>query len=123
MREAVGVAPGFAWVVDAMRCDAGRLRSTEALGAVFASLVAELGLRPLGKPVWHRFPGPGGVTGFLLLSESHVAVHTFPEREFAAFDLYCCRERPDWPWARRLEEHLGARDVRVRRIDRGVDAP
>jgi S-adenosylmethionine decarboxylase len=89
---------------------------------VFEALVAELSLRPLGPPVWHRFPGPGGITGFLLLTESHVAVHTFPERGFAAFDLYCCRERPEWPWAARLSDHLGALDVRVRRLARGEGA-
>jgi S-adenosylmethionine decarboxylase len=123
MREGDGVAPGHAWVVDAMRCDAARLRSTDALGAVFEALVAELGLKPLAPPVWHRFPGPGGITGFLLLTESHVAVHTFPERGFAAFDLYCCRERPEWPWAERLSDHLGAADVRVRRLARGEGTP
>jgi S-adenosylmethionine decarboxylase len=122
MREGVGIATGHAWVVDALRCDEGRLRSTEALGAVFEALVRELDLKPLGPPTWHRFPGPGGVTGFLLLSESHVAVHTFPEVGFAAFDLYCCRERADWPWAERLLEHLGAEAVRVRRLARGDDA-
>jgi S-adenosylmethionine decarboxylase len=59
------------------------------------------------------------VTGFLLLSESHLSVHTFPERGFAAFDLYCCRERAPWAWDRELLVRLGARDVRVRSIARG----
>ena len=44
----------------------------------------------------------GGITGLLLLTESHLACHTFPERGFAAFNLYCCRPREDWPWPERL---------------------
>jgi S-adenosylmethionine decarboxylase len=111
--------PGRAWVVDAFECDPGRLRSREALGAVFAALVADLSLRPLAPPAWHAFPAPGGITGFVLLSESHLAVHTFPETGFAAFDLYCCNGRPEWPWATRLARHLGAARVRVRRLVRG----
>ncbi|MBM2577788.1 adenosylmethionine decarboxylase [Jannaschia sp. Os4] len=37
----------------------------------------------------HPFPG-GGVTGVLLLAESHVTVHTWPEHGYAAFDLFLC---------------------------------
>jgi S-adenosylmethionine decarboxylase len=97
------------------------LRSTKALERVFDALVADLGLHPVREIVWQRFPEPGGVTGFLLLSESHIACHTFPERRFAAFDLYCCRPRREWPWSERLCDFIGAERVDVRCIERGVD--
>ena len=114
---------GSAWVIDAFGCDPERLRSAPALAGVFAAVVEEMGLRPLREPVWHAFPDPGGVTGFQLLTESHLAVHTFPERGFAAFDLYCCRARPEWPWAARLASLLGAAAVNIRRLPRGEEAP
>jgi len=112
---------GAAWIVDAFRCDPMRLRSTEALVRVFWALVAELDLHPVRDAVWQEFPGEGGVTGFLLLSESHVACHTFPERRLATFDLYCCRPRPEWPWARRLRDLISAERVSVRRVERGIE--
>jgi S-adenosylmethionine decarboxylase len=114
---------GHAWIVDAFACDPERLRSFARLDEVFRAVVADLALHPLREAAWHSFPGPGGVTGFLLLTESHLAVHTFPESGFAAFDLYCCRERPEWPWEERLRGLLGARRVRVRRLDRGEAKP
>ena len=110
---------GTEWLVDAHGCDADRLRSQEALGALFDRIVQELGLRAAGGPVWHVFPGPGGVTGMLLLTESHLTCHTFPERAFASFNLYCCRPREEWPWQERLAESLGARRVEVRSFLRG----
>lgn len=110
---------GEAWVVDAHGCDPERLRSRTALQSVFTAMVEEMGLRPLGPAAWHAFPAPGGWTGFLLLTESHLACHTFPETGFAALDLYCCRRLGEWPWAERLRELLGARSVEVRRIPRG----
>lgn len=113
------VGTGEALAVDAYGCDAARLRSSEALSAVFDAVVGELALRPLAPARWHAFPGAGGVTGFLLLAESHLAVHTFPERGFAAFDLYCCRPREPWPWSERLAALLGASRVTVRRLVRG----
>jgi S-adenosylmethionine decarboxylase len=113
------VPTGTEWIVDAHECEPSTLRSREALAAVFARIVEELGLHAAGEPQWRTFPGEGGVTGLLLLTESHLACHTFPERGFAAFNLYCCQPRQDWPWPERLAQALGARRVAVRRIERG----
>ena len=44
----------------------------------------------------HRFGDGGGVTGVAVLAESHISIHTWPERSFAAFDVFMCgRCRPD----------------------------
>jgi S-adenosylmethionine decarboxylase len=96
------------------------LRSLDGLQALFARIVEELGLRPVAPPTWHQFPDAGGVTGLVVLSESHLACHTFPERGFAALNLYCCRPRASWPWAARLADALGATDVRVTTQSRGA---
>ena len=109
---------GTEWLIEASGCDAGALRDVGRLRGVFARAVEELGLRVVGEPLWHKFPGEGGVTGLAMLTESHLACHTYPEFGVAAFNLYCCRERPEWPWAERLGEMLGAAEVRVRSVSR-----
>jgi S-adenosylmethionine decarboxylase len=111
---------GHEWVVDACGCDPGALRDLGLLQDVLGRVVAELGLKPVGAPSWHKFPGEGGVTGIILLSESHLACHTYPELGAATFNLYCCRERPEWPWSERLRESLGASEVTIRRLERTV---
>src|ERR1041385_2496313 len=88
---------GTEWIVDAGGCDAGRLRDVDVLRALLDRAVAELGLVVVAEPSWRSFPGHGGVTGMLLLSESHLTCHTYPEHGVASFNLYCCRERPLWP--------------------------
>lgn len=113
---------GTEWLVEASGCDAEALGDVERLRAVFARAVTELGLSVVGEPQWHKFPGPGGVTGLALLTESHLACHTYPEFRLAAFNLYCCRERAEWDWEARLCELLGAREVRVRRLTREFGA-
>jgi len=113
------VNAGRIWIVDASGCDPERLRSKERIAEVFDAAVRELGLHPAGPAFWHVFPAPGGVTGLLPLSESHLACHTFPETGAATFDLHCCRPRDDWPWDERLAKFLGATRVVVRRLDRG----
>jgi len=110
---------GIEHVVDASGCDPDALRSPAVLQALFRDIVQSLGLTPIGAPIWHTFPGAGGVTGIIMLSESHLSVHTYPETGFAAFDLYCCRPLVDWPWKQKLVAALGAREVTVKVIDRG----
>lgn len=40
----------------------------------------------------HHFGGGGGVSGVAVLAESHISVHTWPERNYAAFDVFMCGE-------------------------------
>ncbi len=114
-----GIPLGTEWIVDAFGCDPSSLRSSVSLVRLFARIVEEMELRPIGEAVWHVFPGQGGITGVLLLSESHLACHTFPEHGFAAFNLYSCRPAHEWPWAERLKEAIGATHVHLRSFSRG----
>lgn len=111
---------GREWIVDATGASPEALRDLELLQGAVALLISEMRLSPIGAPQWHVFPGEAGVTGMVMLSESHVTVHTFPETGLATFNLYCCRPRPAWPWRERLMQLLGATHVHVRELERGV---
>ena len=111
---------GCEWIVDAGGCSRDRLRSLECVRAVCERAVRELELLVVGQPLWRQFPEPGGVTGLYLLSESHLACHTWPELGLATFNLFSCRRRGDWPWEDRLSEMLGAESVSVRIAERGI---
>ncbi len=109
---------GSEWIVEAYGCDARRLADPAALRALFNAIVSELSLHPVGDAVWHQFPTPGGVTGLLMLAESHLTVHTFPEHASACINLFCCTPRAAWDWEARLAALLGAQSVRVRELAR-----
>lgn len=109
---------GQEWVIEAHGCAPGLLRSLPTIEALFARAIAELSLHPVAPAVWHVFPPPGGVSGLVLLSESHLTCHTFPESGTAAFNLYCCRPRAPWDFEARLREALGAQAVEVRTLAR-----
>jgi S-adenosylmethionine decarboxylase len=111
---------GTEWLIEASGCGEDALRDEARLREVFARAIRELDLRVVGEQMWHKFPGEGGVTGLAMLTESHLACHTYPELGTATFNLYCCRERAAWPWDERLREMLGARDVCVRSVLRAA---
>ncbi len=112
-------APGVEWLVEAFGCRPGALASRPTLLAFLDRAVSELRLHPVAAPLVHLFPPPGGITAVLVLSESHLTLHTFPEAGYAALNLYCCRARPRWDFAARCQELLGAERTEVVEVRRG----
>jgi S-adenosylmethionine decarboxylase len=110
---------GYEWLVDAVGCRPDLLADGAVLRDLCDQIVAQLELHVIGEGKWHQFPSPGGLTGLYLLTESHLACHTYPECGLATFNLYCCRPRPCWPWEEKLRGQLGAVRVTVRSTTRG----
>ncbi len=87
------------------RPDAPPMRQPDALRALCLQAVAGAGLTPVGE-LFHRFEqgaseadggrdhagitGGGGITGVVLLAESHLAIHTWPEIGAVTLDVYVC---------------------------------
>jgi len=112
---------GIEWVVEAWGCSVESLRDSRVLRSLFDSLIADLRLRPVGKTVWHQFPGTGGLTGLCLLAESHLTCHTFPEHQSVCLNLFCCVPRAEWGFEEQLRNRLGASHVSVRRLIRSYE--
>ena len=75
------------------RCATQWLVDAQALGTACAKAAEAVGLQVVAK-LAHAFPatstGPGGVTATVLLAESHLCVHTWPEQRGATLDVYVC---------------------------------
>ncbi|MDA7419174.1 adenosylmethionine decarboxylase [Xenophilus arseniciresistens] len=75
------------------QCDARWLVDAQALGERCTAAVRSAGLQAVGQ-LFHSFPatdqGPGGVTATVLLAESHLCVHTWPEHRAVTLDVYVC---------------------------------
>ena len=113
---------GTEWLVEAAGCAPAALRNLALMRQIFDRIVDDLGLKAIDS-VWHKFPGEGGVTGLIALTESHLACHTYPEHRIATFNLYCCRTRPEWDWETNLTNQLGAETVTLTKIERGEANP
>ncbi len=70
------------------------MRDADALRDRCLASVRDCGLRAVGT-LFHPFEPPGGVTGVVLLAESHLAVHTWPEQSAVTLDVYVCNFSTD----------------------------
>ena len=80
------------------QCPEALLTSADSLATLCRQATLDAGLTIVGEH-WHKFPPyqgvDGGVTGTLLLAESHLAVHTWPERDGVTLDVYVCNFTED----------------------------
>ena len=109
---------GMEWIIDAQGCSAEALRNAELLRKLFRKIVEDLELHTVGETHWHQFPGSGGITGLCLLSESHLACHTFPEYGSLCLNLFSCVACPQWDFEKHLPELFSATSVGVRTVVR-----
>ncbi len=72
------------------------------------------------KVVFHRFE-PQGVSGVVVLAESHISIHTWPEAGYAAVDFYTCGDHTD-PWlaCEYAGQKLGATSMLTTEVKRGI---
>ena len=75
-------------------CPASLLRDSAALKDACVEFVTNAGLTAVGEH-FHTFADAGGVTGLVLLAESHLAIHTWPELNAVTLDVYVCNFRDD----------------------------
>ena len=68
----------------------------------------------------HHFTPNGGISGVAVLAESHISVHTWPERDFAAFDVFMCGDaKPEMAIAV-LKQHFSPSRMEVTDHLRGI---
>lgn len=82
---------------------------------------AELAGATIVKSVFHKF-SPQGVSGVVVIQESHFAIHTWPEHDYAAIDLFTCTDKMNFEKALNyMKEVFGCDVLKHKMLKRGVD--
>jgi S-adenosylmethionine decarboxylase len=110
-------ACGLHLLADLRGVDPSLLGDAAGLDALLRRAALAAGARILHGH-FHHFGAEGGVTGVLLLAESHLSIHTWPEAGFAALDIFMCGAARLEAALDEIRRALAPRDCRVRRIER-----
>jgi S-adenosylmethionine decarboxylase proenzyme len=99
-------------------CDTAALNSPADLKELLLEAVRR-GRGTIVTEVFHTF-SPHGVSGVVVIAESHVAIHTWPERGYAAVDIFSCGTKLDHAAIRDwIRDGLGADRIEIRELTRG----
>lgn len=102
-------------------CDRSILDDPERVERILVEAALGAGAE-VRETAFHKF-SPQGVSGVVIISESHVAVHTWPEFGYAALDVFTCGERVDpWDVCEQIVERFGAASVTASETLRGIQA-
>ncbi len=120
---------GVHLMIDGYDADGPLMTDATALRGLLEALPGEMGMHAICAPVvvsvgpnCHK--DPGGLSGFVMIAESHISFHTFPGRRFVTIDLYTCQtglDRQGTIDRLRRAFRLGDADVHVQ--ERGLRYP
>ncbi|MEK7553690.1 MAG: adenosylmethionine decarboxylase [Patescibacteria group bacterium] len=110
-------------IIDAYGIQYKKLRNQKSIRALLKDLPKKFKMRPLGKEAVKKvasdFYPDWGVSGFVMLYESHISLHTWLEENYAAMDLYSCKDFDDKAIVKYLKEYWGAKKMKIKVVIRG----
>ena len=99
-------------------CDFDKLNDIEFIEKTFVDAALKSGAE-IREVAFHKF-APQGVSGVVIISESHLTIHSFPEHGYASIDVYTCGDLDPNIAADYIAEALGAQTRETTFITRGM---
>jgi S-adenosylmethionine decarboxylase len=113
--------------LDGYGCEQSKLEDLEHVYRMLEEVPAEIGMTKIMPPYVFRYAGAKpedwGVSGFVLIAESHISIHTYPEKRYLSLDILSCKEF-DVPRAVAIvRERFGIQKIEHNLLDRGTEFP
>lgn len=113
---------GIHLLIELWSCNRQKLDNLDYLESIMSQAAEAAGATVL-RTAFQDF-NPQGVSGVVVIAESHLTIHTWPEYGYAAVDVFTCGQKVDpWKAAGFLRQELEAGQVQVRDFLRGIPFP
>lgn len=110
---------GWQLILELYECPHDLLNDPEHVSRIMSQAVHQSGATPI-QPFFHQF-APQGVSGVIIISESHFAIHTWPEFGYAAIDVFTCGDDIDMEVAAQvLQKGFQAGKMQKMMLSRGM---
>jgi S-adenosylmethionine decarboxylase len=120
---------GLHFMLDGYGASEEALRDQDGLRNLLETLPSKIDMHTICKPVVvevgpNNKKDPGGVSGFVLVAESHISFHTFPRRGFVTIDAYTCHDILDTEeLAKVFVDFFKIKEVDSKLVERGTKYP
>lgn len=116
-------------LIDGYGSPESMLNDRERILCFLTDTVENLNMHPISEPLVvevgaNNKKDPGGLSGFVMIAESHISIHTFPKRAFFSADIYTCNDDIDEVAIRDMcAEKFAATKLDSKVLIRGTEYP
>ncbi|MFH1560900.1 MAG: S-adenosylmethionine decarboxylase [Chloroflexota bacterium] len=112
-------------LMDGFGGDVQKMKDEDFVYRFLDMFPSEIGMNKISTPHVTTYHGPKeedwGVSGFVLIAESHISVHTFPERAYVNIDVFSCKDFNHEQALAQIRETFSLDQVKLWIIERGLD--
>ena len=112
-------------IIDGFGSNPKLLESEELVYQLLADYPAQIGMTKVAPPYVFRYigskPEDWGISGFVLIAESHISIHTFPERCYVNIDVFSCKDFDSEQAIKDLQARLELIKLRSYLLNRGLE--
>lgn len=121
----IGFGPHL--MLDGYGCDKAKLQDLNLIYRILDELPTRIGMTKIMPPYVFKYSGlkpeDWGLSGFVLIAESHISIHTFPEKNFVSVDIFSCKHFDSEFASEYLKKTFGMSKVESTVLDRGTEFP
>jgi len=111
-------------IIDGYSSDSDILQSEEFIYQLLDQYPAEIGMTKIAPPYVLRYvgakPEEWGVSGFVLIAESHISIHTFVEQRYVHIDVFSCKDFDAGQAIKDLSDRLQLTEMKTYLLDRTI---
>jgi S-adenosylmethionine decarboxylase len=123
----MGETFGLHLMVDGYGCDPSRLDDEEFIRRFLSEFPEDIGMTKLMSPYVVGYEGTDretcGLSGFVLIAESHVSIHTFPSEGYVSIDVFSCKPFDTRAAETEIVKRFGITRLEHNILDRGIEYP
>ncbi|MFP3869684.1 MAG: adenosylmethionine decarboxylase [Syntrophobacteria bacterium] len=118
---------GMHLMVDGYGCDRQRLEDFSLIYNFLSEYPSHMKMTKIMPPYVFRYdaknPEDWGISGFVLIAESHISIHTFPEKDYLSLDIFSCKDFDADRAISHVNRMFAVEKSEVKLLDRGVEFP
>ena len=111
--------------VDGYGGDLEKMWDEEVVRSFLRDYPSALGMTKLCDPQVLTYHAPkeedSGISGFVIIAESHISIHTFPNRQYINVDVFSCKSFDDRRALQDVKDYFELHNVRTWVLDRGLE--
>ncbi|RPJ05934.1 MAG: adenosylmethionine decarboxylase [Deltaproteobacteria bacterium] len=118
---------GVHLMVDGYGCDRSGLEDIQLIYNFLDEYPAKMEMTKIMPPYVFRYdgstPDDWGISGFVLIAESHISVHTFPEKQYLSLDMFSCKPFDTKLAVETIQKYFKIQKYEMNVLDRGQEFP